>query len=97
MKIFCGISFAWAAFVFLNTGFARQTDKRSAAEIAGMNWQQYDSLATECVFNRDTIGALKNYRLSLDLNPGNEYVRKNYERLSYFFTKSGRSFYYINP
>lgn len=97
MRKKCGISFALGAIVFLNTGFAQQMRKQNTKESAKMNWQQYDSVAAVKLFNRDTIGALESYRSALELNPKSEYLRKNYERLSYLYIRSGQSFYNINP
>lgn len=97
MKFFCGIIFAGAAFVLLNLGYAQDGRKKVLATPADATWQYYDSIAATRAFERDTIGALENYSKAVLLNPANDQLKKNYERLNYLYIKSTQSFYNINP
>ncbi|MBS1771449.1 MAG: hypothetical protein JST82_01225 [Bacteroidetes bacterium] len=97
MKKNCGIIFAGAFFVLLQTSMAQNSDKLSKADTGKMSWQQYDSLAAVQAFNTDTIGAMESYLKSLQLNPDNKNAKFNYEKLDYLFIKSYQSMYDINP
>ncbi len=97
MKKNCGIIFAGVFFVLLQRSIAQDADKKPPVKAVIHTWRYYDSLAVISAFNRDTILALENYKMAVALNPGNELLRKNYEKLSRQFIKSNQSFYNINP
>jgi hypothetical protein len=96
MNFFCGIAFAGGLFVFLNSSYAQHVDKKASSTPANATWQRYDSLAALHAFNRDTLGALRNYRKAFELNPDNQQLNGSYERLNYLYIKSVQSFYNIN-
>jgi Tfp pilus assembly protein PilF len=97
MKKICGIAFAWAAYALLSMAFAQQAVKKPLTSHDKKDWHHYDSLAAVKILNRDTIGALEDYRKALQMNPQNETLEKNYERLSHLYHKAGRSFYDVQP